>query len=437
MKQYFIISSYLVFLLFGIAEAGADEQAEAGADEQAEAGADEQAEAGADEQAESGADKQAEATKHFKIGNILLENGEFDAASEAFERSVKLNPDKDNLYNLAKCYEVTHRYTEALSLFERILNEFDDALDFEIHDEVSSRISALNASVARLKVESAPAGASIRIDGVTVGNSPLQEPLVLMPGDHKLEVSLEGYETVAHQVNLVAGAQKDVLITLQFSKATLSILSNEAGAAIWLNGRNIGVTPLAQPLLLDAGVYRVLLQKAGFGAAEEEINLSAGGENTVRIDLIANQPVQMAPVDPGQSTEISTAAHHDKKRKRSPVFWVGLAGTIAFGGVSAAMWGMSVSKLNDYEEKANEINANMNYWDFTQPEDDYEERVLREEANDLRKQVETLNKVAVGMTVATGAFAVMTILGLTVKKKDEKLSSARISPVPGGIEVRF
>ena len=52
-------------------------------------------------------------------------------------------------------------------------------------------------------------------------------------------------------------------------------------------------------------------------------------------------------------------------------------------------------------------------------------------------EMEKLNRVAVVMTAATGAFAVLTVVGPAVKSKDEKPSSAKISAVPGGLEVRF
>ena len=141
----------------------------------------------------------------------------------------------------------------------------------------------------------------------------------------------------------------------------------------------------------------------------------------------------------GARFDLTPASVKEKKGRRSPLFWAGLAGTIVFGSVSGAMWGMTIAKKNDYESKVNKIIPNMDEdeWDFTNPEDDEEERKLRKDANNLIGETEKLNKIAVGMTVATGAFAVLTAVGLAVKKNGKESSPVELSALPGGLEVRF
>jgi hypothetical protein len=58
-------------------------------------------------------------------------------------------------------------------------------------------------------------GATIRIDGQVVGRSPLGEPLRLSPGEHQIEVTLDGYEPARVNARLVPRDETTRKITLQ------------------------------------------------------------------------------------------------------------------------------------------------------------------------------------------------------------------------------
>ncbi len=62
---------------------------------------------------------------------------------------------------------------------------------------------------ARLSVTSEPPGATVRVDGKTVGVSPI-EALTVSPGRHEVRVEKRGYRTYAHDIRPGVGERVDL-----------------------------------------------------------------------------------------------------------------------------------------------------------------------------------------------------------------------------------
>ena len=99
----------------------------------------------------------------------------------------------------------------------------------------------------RLHVETEPPEAVVSIDGKQVGTAPFTGDV--SPGDHELEVTNEGYKTVAQQLNLEAGQQLSLKLALQQAQAgqvppLIAVASDPMGAMLFLDGKQVGVTPI-------------------------------------------------------------------------------------------------------------------------------------------------------------------------------------------------
>lgn len=77
-------------------------------------------------------------------------------------------------------------------------------------------------------------------------------------------------------------AQKQMEL-LRGRVATVKITSSEAGAAVLVDGRDSGRTPLAQALTLDAGEHRFMVRKLSFEPFEKVVTLRRGD----RLELAA------------------------------------------------------------------------------------------------------------------------------------------------------
>ncbi len=94
-----------------------------------------------------------------------------------------------------------------------------------------------------LVVTSTPPGATVTLDGVAKGVTPLTVA-GLKPRNYTLVVSLKGYAGVSRTVDLSDATQstQDFSLTQAFGK--LSITSTPTGAKIFMDGKPYGVTPL-------------------------------------------------------------------------------------------------------------------------------------------------------------------------------------------------
>lgn len=79
---------------------------------------------------------------------------------------------------------------------------------------------------------------------------------------------------------------------LLFSRGGLFIDSEEVGAEIRVNDLTAGTVPLAQPLRLPEGSYTVELRQAGYASAQETVEIRAGEETELHLELL---PIAGAP----------------------------------------------------------------------------------------------------------------------------------------------
>jgi tetratricopeptide (TPR) repeat protein len=164
----------------------------------------------------SGAEAQdkAGAKKHFEAGLELMQSEEFSAAAVEFEESERIYETKSAMLNLASCYKALRRYDEALAALSRLEQRFKAALDQEMQQAVLELRSSILSSTGTLVVEVESAGASVLIDGAEVGTSPLQGPVRLAPGEHRLEVIGEGMTPHRENVRLLSGQQQRRSVSL-------------------------------------------------------------------------------------------------------------------------------------------------------------------------------------------------------------------------------
>ena len=134
-----------------------------------------------------------------------------------------------------------------------------------------ARVSSSSGSV-RLSVNSAPAGATVILDGNNLGTTPLVDAEV-ESGTHRIEVVLDGYAPIARGVELVAGTNPVESFTLE-ALGVLDIDATPVSATVSLNGRRVGRTPLQ--VSREPGQYRVTVTADGYAPFNQTITLQSG-----------------------------------------------------------------------------------------------------------------------------------------------------------------
>jgi hypothetical protein len=147
--------------------------------------------------------------------------------------------------------------------------------------------------MGRLLVRTSPAGARVLLDGKDVGLAPVTLRTVPF-GGHTIRVSRDGYRTEERQVTLstVQPAQSievDLARTDQGAEpavfsAGLTIESRPPGAAVFLDGKPVGTTPLTMPRVV-AGSHVVRIELEGYRMWSGSVRVAVGEGNRVTASL--------------------------------------------------------------------------------------------------------------------------------------------------------
>jgi serine/threonine protein kinase len=132
-----------------------------------------------------------------------------------------------------------------------------------------------------LKIVSVPPGAALRLDGVALAK---RTPIALENIDrqkaHRLEVSLDGYQTKTETVE----REEEVIVVLQADVGTLRLSSDPAGAEVYLDNHPAGVTPLVVDLPFARSI-ELELRLRGYRAYREVLDWQGARELVRKISL--------------------------------------------------------------------------------------------------------------------------------------------------------
>ena len=119
---------------------------------------------------------------------------------------------------------------------------------------------------------------TLSIDGKPVGPVPGDYPVTA--GKREFRISAPRYEDFAAAVEVKGlGEKQRVNAKLKPAFSPVTIESEPAGAAVALDGKDLGVTPLTVPI--DAGSYSLTLTAAGFRRWESSIQVKADAPQKV------------------------------------------------------------------------------------------------------------------------------------------------------------
>ena len=130
--------------------------------------------------------------------------------------------------------------------------------------------------------------------------------------------------------------------------AYLTVLSNEPEAEIVIDGIVVAHTPMSEPLLVDAGVHAVAVQKGGFQSSSTRISLAGRDQREITLNITAVPELKAAPtkvvVEKRIEREIVAPQRAD-----DTMMWIGwtATGTLALGAGIAGYFG--ITKANDLE----------------------------------------------------------------------------------------
>jgi hypothetical protein len=168
---------------------------------------------------------------------------------------------------------------------------------------VSTTLTPVSSpTTGSLIVSSNPAGAGIYLDGAYEGTTRTGGTVIsdVSAGSHSIRLTLHGYEDSTVSVTVNSGQQTPVSSTLTptASPATgsIAISSAPAGATVYLDNANRGITPLT----LDAvapGSHSLTIRLDGYEDWAGTVEVTAG--QTSQVSPTLNEKAAPAPTDSG------------------------------------------------------------------------------------------------------------------------------------------
>ena len=143
------------------------------------------------------------------------------------------------------------------------------------------------ALVYILKVNTAPEGADVRIDGNYKGKTPIQLELPRSICQLGIEKGKE-WSSIDERLTLKPGLNS-IQRSLERLRYSLSVRTNPSGARVFIGNKPIGISPVKTSNLF--GVYEIKIEKEGYKTTEESIIIESDIEKTY--DLIKPEVVKI------------------------------------------------------------------------------------------------------------------------------------------------
>jgi tetratricopeptide (TPR) repeat protein len=156
----------------------------------------------------------ARAMEKFKAGSTAYGEGRHKDAIDLFLEADAIAPNPAFAYNASLAYEALGDSSNALKWARTYLRRDPDAPDrLEVLAKIATHQKKLaSRGLQQVTVLSEPTGATVVVDGRPRGVTPWTGDIA--PGDHDVELHMEGYAPMKHGFALPAKRAIDVALTL-------------------------------------------------------------------------------------------------------------------------------------------------------------------------------------------------------------------------------
>ncbi|MCA9527428.1 MAG: PEGA domain-containing protein [Myxococcales bacterium] len=264
--------------------------------------------------------------------NVLFRDGRYKEAIEKFSRAFEISRDVELVYSIGVSYQNLEAWQECVSYMERYLEKAGVGPKRDRAENTRKSCEARIERDQELTIESTPAGAKVYIDdrarGVQ-GTTPFRN--YVKPGSHRVWVELDGFEATDQTIEVQKATPFRMNVQLREvqNRGWLFVDSTVIDARVYIDGKNVGLTPFQAPLAYSAGSHQVVVERDGYTRYSSQIRVDKGRLARVDAHLVQTS---------AQSTW------------RSPLGWtMNVFGLLAIGGGVTAYF-FAEEEFNDTDK---------------------------------------------------------------------------------------
>jgi hypothetical protein len=233
-------------------------------------------------------------------GDKAFDNLEYEEAAKRYLEAYRLLEAAGErnrapfLYNAGLAYEQLGSCEKAVVLFDRYL----ETEQMSVTREIAGTIDRARRCAPTIRIQTNPPGASVLIDGVSVGASPLSVPV--RAGEHVLRFEMDGYRSLETALNVEEGRPRAVVESLagRAKLGRIDLVVRDI-SEVSIDDEVIGRGPFERQVKIAHGKHDVRLNRLGCELRELELNVPPGGsvEAAFSPDCVA-VPAQEPPHGP-------------------------------------------------------------------------------------------------------------------------------------------
>lgn len=238
--------------------------------------------------------KQLKAIELAENGATAYKAGQYSAAINALQSANRLQPDPVLDINIGRCYEKMGKYSEALLHCKIALN--DRSADSATRAAAQKCVARIQPKLARpkLKIESIPPGAAVRVDGQKMGITPWEGEV--LPGRRQLDLELADYRPYIRSIVTEPAGAYSITGTLIPNSvgAMITVTSIPPDAQVSLDGQPVGNTPIFR-MPVEVKSYTIEVARDGFIPQVMSMSLAEGTHLERTITLVPTGGLQLEP----------------------------------------------------------------------------------------------------------------------------------------------
>lgn len=220
----------------------------------------------------------------MKKGSLALKKRQYQKALQAYKEAVKADPlQMDAYFNVGSVAQALKKCEDVLIYFRGFLY-----LSPGTEDDKTARAAIRECEgrpeVGRVTIESEPSGAEVKVNGALVGRTPLE--IGLFRGTYKLGFYHPDCFDTFSEINVTpkepVTLKQDLPKRPAFGFLEVSTEPKE-GVTVFVDEQEVGVTPLAEPIKLEAKKVLVRLRKEGYDDFIRAVTILR--DKTYRLDV--------------------------------------------------------------------------------------------------------------------------------------------------------